>query len=122
MKSLPFQTSGLHAEYADRVAGATAGHDFDVDKDTLMVTPEAVEAAITRTKAIIPVHYAGAPWKSTPILMPSANVTVFRLLKMRPMPPERTTRTVMWGWKGTAIFPSTPLKYDLRGRRPGGHG
>lgn len=34
----------------------------DVDKDTLMVTPEAIEAAITpRTRAIIPVHYAGAP-------------------------------------------------------------
>jgi len=35
---------------------------IDVDRDTLMVTPHAVEAAITpRTKAIIPVHYAGAP-------------------------------------------------------------
>lgn len=35
---------------------------IDVDRDTLMVTPEAIEAAITpRTKAIIPVHYAGAP-------------------------------------------------------------
>lgn len=35
---------------------------IDVDRDTLMVTPQAVEAAITpRTKAIIPVHYAGAP-------------------------------------------------------------
>lgn len=35
---------------------------IDVDRDNLMVTPEAVEAAITpRTKAIIPVHYAGAP-------------------------------------------------------------
>lgn len=34
----------------------------DVDKDTLMVTPEAIEAAIMpRTRAIIPVHYAGAP-------------------------------------------------------------
>ncbi|AUG98842.1 UDP-4-amino-4-deoxy-L-arabinose aminotransferase [Prodigiosinella confusarubida] len=34
----------------------------DVDRDTLMVTPEVIEAAITpRTKAIIPVHYAGAP-------------------------------------------------------------
>ena len=33
----------------------------DVDRDTLMVTPQAVAAAITaRTKAIIPVHYAGA--------------------------------------------------------------
>ena len=35
---------------------------IDVDNDNLMITPEAVEAAITpRTKAIIPVHYAGAP-------------------------------------------------------------
>ncbi|MEI2604475.1 UDP-4-amino-4-deoxy-L-arabinose aminotransferase [Erwinia aphidicola] len=35
---------------------------IDVDPEALMVTPEAVAAAITpRTKAIIPVHYAGAP-------------------------------------------------------------
>ncbi|CAM6811739.1 UDP-4-amino-4-deoxy-L-arabinose aminotransferase [Citrobacter portucalensis] len=35
---------------------------IDVDRDTLMVTPEQIEAAITpRTKAIVPVHYAGAP-------------------------------------------------------------
>ncbi|MCW2481547.1 UDP-4-amino-4-deoxy-L-arabinose aminotransferase [Candidatus Symbiopectobacterium sp. NZEC135] len=34
----------------------------DVDRDTLMVTPDAIAAAITpRTRAIIPVHYAGAP-------------------------------------------------------------
>ncbi|EPO2590696.1 UDP-4-amino-4-deoxy-L-arabinose aminotransferase [Escherichia albertii] len=34
----------------------------DIDRDTLMVTPEQIEAAITsRTKAIIPVHYAGTP-------------------------------------------------------------
>lgn len=35
---------------------------IDVDRDTLMVTPEHIEAAITpRTRAIVPVHYAGAP-------------------------------------------------------------
>lgn len=34
----------------------------DVDCDTLMVTPALIEAAITpRTRAIVPVHYAGAP-------------------------------------------------------------
>ncbi len=34
----------------------------DIDPQTLMVTPEAIEAAITpRTRAIIPVHFAGAP-------------------------------------------------------------
>jgi UDP-4-amino-4-deoxy-L-arabinose-oxoglutarate aminotransferase len=33
----------------------------DVDRDTLMASPQAVAAAITpRTRAIIPVHYAGA--------------------------------------------------------------
>lgn len=35
---------------------------IDVDRDNLMVTADAIQAAITpRTKAIIPVHYAGAP-------------------------------------------------------------
>lgn len=35
---------------------------IDVDKHNLMVSAETIEAAITsRTKAIIPVHYAGAP-------------------------------------------------------------
>ena len=34
----------------------------DVDRDTLLVSPETISAAVTkRTKAIIPVHYAGAP-------------------------------------------------------------
>jgi len=34
----------------------------DVDRDTLLASPEAMAAAITpRTKAIVPVHYAGAP-------------------------------------------------------------
>ncbi|MDF2783550.1 MAG: UDP-4-amino-4-deoxy-L-arabinose-oxoglutarate aminotransferase [Pantoea eucrina] len=34
----------------------------DVDRHTLMVTAEQIDAAITpRTRAIIPVHYAGAP-------------------------------------------------------------
>lgn len=35
---------------------------IDIDRDSLMITPEQIEAAITpRTKAIVPVHYAGAP-------------------------------------------------------------
>ncbi len=34
----------------------------DVDRDTLLVTPESVEKCVTsKTKAIIPVHYAGVP-------------------------------------------------------------
>lgn len=34
----------------------------DIDRDTLCITPEAIERAITpRTKAIAPVHFAGSP-------------------------------------------------------------
>lgn len=41
---------------------------IDVACDTLMVTPEEIQAAITpRTKAIIPVHFAGAPVDLEPI-------------------------------------------------------
>ncbi|MGL4860666.1 MAG: UDP-4-amino-4-deoxy-L-arabinose aminotransferase [Enterobacteriaceae bacterium] len=40
----------------------------DVDRDTLMCDAETIAAAITpRTKAIIPVHYAGAPADLDPI-------------------------------------------------------
>lgn len=43
------------------LAGATPVF-ADVDRDTLMVLPEAVDQAITeRTRLIIPVHFAGAP-------------------------------------------------------------
>ncbi|RON09943.1 UDP-4-amino-4-deoxy-L-arabinose--oxoglutarate aminotransferase [Pseudomonas brassicacearum] len=40
----------------------------DVDRDTLMTDVQAIEAAITpRTKAIIPVHYAGAAFDLDPL-------------------------------------------------------
>lgn len=40
----------------------------DVDRDTLMVSRQSVEACLTdRTKAIIPVHFAGAPVDIEPI-------------------------------------------------------
>jgi UDP-4-amino-4-deoxy-L-arabinose-oxoglutarate aminotransferase len=41
----------------------------DVDRDTLMVSPEALRAAITpRTRLIIPVHFAGSSLDMDPIL------------------------------------------------------
>ena len=41
---------------------------IDVDPDTLMISAEDVAAAITpKTKAIIPVHYAGAPLDLDPL-------------------------------------------------------
>ncbi len=40
----------------------------DVDRETLMVDAQSVEAAITpKTKAIVPVHYAGAPLDLDPL-------------------------------------------------------
>ncbi|MFE8070247.1 UDP-4-amino-4-deoxy-L-arabinose aminotransferase [Marinobacteraceae bacterium S3BR75-40.1] len=40
----------------------------DVDRDTLMTDADRIESAITpRTKAIVPVHYAGAPIDLDPI-------------------------------------------------------
>ena len=40
----------------------------DIDRDTLMTDTQAIEAAITpRTKAIIPVHYAGAAFDLDPL-------------------------------------------------------
>ena len=49
------------------LAGATPVF-ADVDRDTLMVSRASVEACLTdRTKAIIPVHYAGAPADIEPI-------------------------------------------------------
>ncbi|QSH40296.1 aminotransferase class I/II-fold pyridoxal phosphate-dependent enzyme [Lentisphaerota bacterium ZTH] len=34
----------------------------EIDRDTMLVTPETIEACVTeRTKAIIPVHYTGVP-------------------------------------------------------------
>lgn len=40
----------------------------DVDRDTLLVSPDAIRSAITpKTKVIIPVHFAGAPVDIGPI-------------------------------------------------------
>ena len=83
---------------------------IDVDRDTLMVTPDAIDAAITpRTKAIVPVHYAGAPCEidaihaigerhGIPVIEDAAHAagTYYK------------NRHV--GWKGTAIFSFHAIK------------
>ena len=49
------------------LAGATPVF-ADVDRDTLMVSRQSIEACLTdRTRAIIPVHFAGAPVDIEPI-------------------------------------------------------
>lgn len=82
----------------------------DVDRHTLMVRPQDIEAAITpKTKAIIPVHYAGAP----------ADLTALRALSERYGIPliEDAAHAVgtqyrdEWiGARGTAIFSFHAIK------------
>lgn len=82
----------------------------DVDRDTLMVQPAQIEAAITeKTKAIIPVHYAGAP----------ADLTALREIAVRHNIPliEDAAHAVgtrfgdeMIGSQGTAIFSFHAIK------------
>lgn len=82
----------------------------DVDRDTLMVQPAQIEAAITeKTKAIIPVHYAGAP----------ADLTALREIAARHNVPliEDAAHAVgtrfgdeMIGSQGTAIFSFHAIK------------
>ncbi|KKI45275.1 UDP-4-amino-4-deoxy-L-arabinose aminotransferase [Hafnia alvei] len=82
----------------------------DVDRDTLMVQPAQIEAAITeKTKAIIPVHYAGAP----------ADLTALREIAARHNIPliEDAAHAVgtrfgdeMIGAQGTAIFSFHAIK------------
>ncbi|WP_336219499.1 UDP-4-amino-4-deoxy-L-arabinose aminotransferase [Citrobacter amalonaticus] len=82
----------------------------DVDRDTLMVSAEQIDAAITpRTKAIIPVHYAGAPADLDPI---------YRLAKRHGIPViEDAAHAVGTRYKdrhvgaqGTAIFSFHAIK------------
>lgn len=78
----------------------------DVDRDTLMVTPEAIESAITpRTKAIIPVRQQIL----TPFA-PLANVTASQLSKMLPMPSVRITKGDILAQKVPLFFHFMPLK------------
>ena len=82
----------------------------DVDRNTLMVQPAQIEAAITeKTKAIIPVHYAGAP----------ADLTALREIAARHNIPliEDAAHAVgtrfgdeMIGSQGTAIFSFHAIK------------
>ncbi len=82
----------------------------DVDRDTLMVTPEAIESAITpRTKAIIPVHYAGAP-ADIDAIRAIGDVTASQLSKMLPMPSVRITKGDILAQKVPLFFRFMPSK------------
>jgi UDP-4-amino-4-deoxy-L-arabinose-oxoglutarate aminotransferase len=82
----------------------------DVDRDTLMATPKAIKAAITnRTKAIIPVHFAGAPADMDPI-MKIARVRKIQVIEDSAHALGTGYKGKHVGRKGTSIFSFHPIK------------
>lgn len=91
------------------LAGATPVF-ADVDRDTLMVTPETVEAALTgRTKLIVPVHFAGAPLDMAP-LRDLARDRGIRLVEDAAHALGTEYRGEQIGRRGTAVFSFHPIK------------
>ncbi len=82
----------------------------DIDRDTLMVTPESVAAVITeRTKLIVPVHYAGAPLDLAPLRALAASRGI-PILEDAAHAIGTRYREEMVGKSGTAIFSLHPIK------------
>ncbi|HUT44769.1 MAG TPA: aminotransferase class I/II-fold pyridoxal phosphate-dependent enzyme [Sedimentisphaerales bacterium] len=91
------------------LAGATPVF-VDVDTDTLMVSPESVEACLTgRTRLIIPVHFAGAPADMEPIRKLAAAKNVF-LVEDAAHALGTQYKGERIGLRGTSIFSFHPIK------------
>lgn len=83
----------------------------DVDKDTLMMTPEAVSAAITeRTRAIIPVDFAGAAMDIAPLREMGAQHGITIIEDAAHAIGTIRTDSEQVGSVGTAIFSLHPIK------------
>lgn len=82
----------------------------DVDRDTLLATPERMEALITsRTRAIIPVHYAGAPVDLEAFRKLAAKYGV-RLIEDAAHAIGTRYRGDRVGKTGTSVFSFHPIK------------
>jgi UDP-4-amino-4-deoxy-L-arabinose-oxoglutarate aminotransferase len=91
------------------LAGATPVF-VDVDRDTLMVSPESIEARVTaRTRLIVPVHFAGAPVDIGPIRELAASNNVF-LVEDAAHALGTQCRGERIGSSGTSIFSFHPIK------------
>ncbi len=82
----------------------------DIDRDTLMVTPESVEEALShRTRLIIPVHFAGAGLDRAPLYELAAHNGVWVVEDAaHALGTEISGRPV--GMEGTSIFSFHPIK------------
>jgi len=91
------------------LAGATPVF-ADIDRDTLMVSPESVEECLTaRTRLIIPVHFAGAPVDMEPIRQIAAERGIFLVEDAaHALGTEYVGKRV--GLQGTSIFSFHPIK------------
>lgn len=91
------------------LAGATPVF-ADVDRDTLMVSRETVEPCLTaRTRAIVPVHFAGAPADIEP-LRPLATAGGIPLIEDAAHAVGTHYHGRHVGSSGTAIFSFHPIK------------
>lgn len=83
---------------------------IDCDLNNLMVTPSLIEAAITpRTRAIIPVHFAGAPFDLDEILALAARYQI-PLIQDAAHAVGTHYRDKPIGHRGTAIFSLHAIK------------
>jgi len=82
----------------------------DITRDTLMISPESVEPLITKkTKAIIPVHYAGAPADLDPLRALAAAHGI-ALIEDAAHAAGTKYKGDRIGETGTAIFSFHPIK------------
>ncbi|MFC1461828.1 aminotransferase class I/II-fold pyridoxal phosphate-dependent enzyme, partial [Verrucomicrobiota bacterium] len=82
----------------------------DIDKDTLMVMPDAVRQAVTdKTRLIIPVHFAGAPADMDPIRVIAADRGI-PVVEDAAHAAGTEYRGRRIGSTGTSIFSFHPIK------------
>jgi UDP-4-amino-4-deoxy-L-arabinose-oxoglutarate aminotransferase len=91
------------------LAGATPVF-VDVDRDTLLISPESIAAALTdSTKLIVPVHFAGAPADIEPIRKLAAGKNIF-LIEDAAHALGTQYRGEQIGHRGNSIFSFHPIK------------
>jgi UDP-4-amino-4-deoxy-L-arabinose-oxoglutarate aminotransferase len=91
------------------LAGATVVF-VDVDRDTILISPDAIKASLTdSTKLIVPVHFAGAPVDIEPIRKLAEGKNIF-LVEDAAHALGTEFKGERIGCRGTSIFSFHPIK------------